>query len=937
MEIFVGNESLEFESQDSVNLRINHTIYNPEKVSVTQSEYSYSFDVPKTQRNNRIFGFANVPSVRGKFLRAFDCHVLADGIEIFNGKLRLSKVEEDSYQCNLISVKNNDIEGIFGDTTMDKVKWYVDYVGASTINSVNQEDDPDYFFPLVCYGAFQKSPYMSISSDSTSLSYYTSTNLLDKWAKYYAETFIPSMKLIEIVKRMIEQKGYTWSGDAFTDDLIGKVYLSSYLSDEQDPAYNLGTDMGSITVEFQYSVPTYRNYSAATSVDYTYSDDSGIDNEIKLSFPTDFHHLNSDGTMNDDLNKEVGGVYDLMGDGAVVTSDNKEMYERGFIVIPHDGYYKIRMTCTIQLMESTYSQVQDSYQYIDSNGDIATYEFTRDIDLTQLPHEVQLVKNDSNSLEFSSTNKINFLCHPYYIEYGNNYEDKMGAVTDYTDYPHESPYTQTSTGGSSSNNDVEYYYQPQGKTRSYDRSVNDDFIMGMSTSVRQWAIAKRGRSWNYEYSDKGYNNYKCAGYTKYTVKDGVATTTSNTDYQSWQDTDIPECTYTRLSTKQHTGVGFAIVWLEKNDLLSAKLLTKQYSFDGGSVGTIYQVPAVDVRGSVTVTAWSPNKSDLTKSYYGSSSFDEQLNLGNFLNDEQLQSDFMDNFLTTFNLNCNIEDGNIDISKNVSPYNSSECVSIDDRVNVDEAETEVIDFPTKISVEWSVDTDESGFYHSVDDDHLEDDDWTDYGDYGSEEVELITNEFSENEISETSDFSYNWWMDFSLTDYYVPVADDEYSHVSDGSVVLTMPIIAKDEDFIDGADYEDMMSTDGRSLNQRMWFKDTATDYYVPNRNYATVDDAGDVTECDEYLNICLPTRYYNGLDVLRYVNEKNTLLTLYFNINENVDSNYLTIDAHLTPMEYLRLRNGAMVRFDDDRYIVCSIKGYDPTGGNATELELMKC
>ena len=207
--IVVNGEQLEVESQDAINLRINNTVYNPEKVSVTQSEYSFSFNVPQTPKNNRIFGFANVPSVKGKFVRQFKAYVYADNIEIFNGLLRISSIGEGQYKCNLISRKNSSIDEIFGESTMNQVRWDVPYVGTATQNAINQQQDPDYFFPLVCYGAFQKDPYMQVNGENTKLNYYTSTNLLDKWTKGYNETFVPSPKLIEIIKRMIQQKGYT--------------------------------------------------------------------------------------------------------------------------------------------------------------------------------------------------------------------------------------------------------------------------------------------------------------------------------------------------------------------------------------------------------------------------------------------------------------------------------------------------------------------------------------------------------------------------------------------------------------------------------------------------------------------------------------------------------------------------------------------------------
>lgn len=177
------------------------------------------------------------------------------------------------------------------------------------------------------------------------------------------------------------------------------------------------------------------------------------------------------------------------------------------------------------------------------------------------------------------------------------------------------------------------------------------------------------------------------------------------------------------------------------------------------------------------------------------------------------------------------------------------------------------------------------------------------------------------------------MDFNLTDYFMR---DGLSHVQNGNIKLTLPIIAKDEDFIDGADYEEMMKKDGRSLKQRLWFKSDATPYCVPNRNGATYNIYNEYVSAKEYIDICVPTKLYQGKDVLNFTKDNNSLLMRYFNVNENVDSNYATIEVYLTPQEYIRLKNGAMVRFDNDRYQICTITGYDPVGANKSRLKLMK-
>lgn len=938
--IVVNGEVLEVESQDKINLRINNTVYNPEKVSVTQSEYSFSFNVPQTPKNNRIFGFANVPSVKGKFIRQFNTYVYADEVEIFNGLLRISSISDGKYNCNLISMKNNSIDEIFGDSKMNELKWEVPYIGTATQNAINQQDNPDFFFPLVAYGVFQKDPYMYINGEDTDLKYFTSTNLLDKWTKFYNETFVPSPKLLELIKKMIQQKGYTYSGDVFTDDLLNKLYLSSSITSEQDPAYNIGGNRGKIVVDFNYHIKGQKGTSINRYNNYT---------ERDLTYPECYHYLLF-GNKRDDMGEDTAMIYTLWQkdrDNNTISQNNDDMWENGFIVIPHDGYYKVRMNVDIQL-NSRDATVEDSFPYLvleDQNNinnfKLMHFACNKPMNLDNLSYDIQLVKNGSYDLEFISPNKINHFRQPFDLMYGD-------YKTEFTDYPHEAPMaysnSRIASGGSGRRGttaNTEYYWQIYQNVRHYDPKVNEDFVMGMSTASNAWGVMKNGKSWDKSVDYYGYNTFHSNGYRKTKTDrstNPATTTTTVTEYHSQLDNDVPECQYTRLSDKSANGNGYAIMWFNKNDVLDLKLMTKQFKKykdleDDGEI--TYTVPDVTVRGKVEISAFSPSKRDIKKSWNSASSFDTNLNLGNFLSQEEMQKDFFNNFLTTFNLSCNIEDGNIDINKNVGLNKSNEAIEVDNRINVKDVETEIIDFPTSIQVKWTTSEDESGFYHSVPDDHINDDDWKEWADIGTEKVSFVKNEFSNNEISKTTKFSYNWWMDFNLTDYFNRNGQT-MEHIKNGNVTLSLPIIAKDENFIDGGDYEEMMKKDGRSLKQRLWFKGEATPYCVPNRNGATYDIHGEYVNAKEYIDICVPTKYYQGKDVLNFTKNKDSLLMRYFNVNENVDSNYATIEVYLTPQEYIRIKNGAMVRFDNDRYQICSITGYDPVGANLTKLKLMK-
>ena len=112
IELVVNGETLELFSQDRLNLRINNTLLDVSEIISKTTEYSFSFELPVTPTNCRIFKFANELSTIGKYNKKYDCIVYADNIEIFNGTLRLASATRDTFKCNLVSVKLNKVEDI---------------------------------------------------------------------------------------------------------------------------------------------------------------------------------------------------------------------------------------------------------------------------------------------------------------------------------------------------------------------------------------------------------------------------------------------------------------------------------------------------------------------------------------------------------------------------------------------------------------------------------------------------------------------------------------------------------------------------------------------------------------------------------------------------------------------------------------------------------
>ena len=78
VDLIINGKHADIYSQDKLNLRMNNVIFDPTAIQTKTGEYSFSFELPATPNNNRIFNYANNSSKLGKFSTKYDCEVIAD-------------------------------------------------------------------------------------------------------------------------------------------------------------------------------------------------------------------------------------------------------------------------------------------------------------------------------------------------------------------------------------------------------------------------------------------------------------------------------------------------------------------------------------------------------------------------------------------------------------------------------------------------------------------------------------------------------------------------------------------------------------------------------------------------------------------------------------------------------------------------------------------
>lgn len=969
IEIYVNGEKLELEDQKSINLRLNNVLFNPERVSSTQADYSFSFKLPSTPKNDRILNYANNLSKLNKFNVRYNAQVYADGKEIFHGSLVVKGYEGKQYNVNLVQVKMNSIDDIFGDSKLTEIPWFVPFDGAATINSMNADNTSKVTFPLVSYGAFQKEPVAKDEVANT----YTSKFEIDKYNKWWVESFYPSLNMMETVKKAFEWKGYTVHGDTFTDPILSEVFMSTNLASEQIPTYNLGN-------------PRFGKVQLATTMT---TSGNGYEQELEFPYFNVYNARGHFGGQTNDKTVEAWNwqgikVYDLLKNGSSSVNDTY-MYDPNekCIVIPADGFYKIDLQVSSRLTTTgNLTVMQNVITNGGSGNDIEQKNFTITPSLLEsTPIEIQLVRNYDDNCELikGKHNKEYINGNPTQV---TNYNGQSNIRNWDTCFPHEDPYSSiqptktndltvkstsrkgngnfggastgnTSTvggsrsgGGTSSfggrraaastprnyTNTVLGYVPMDGEIMGFDQAVSDNFICGFSSFLGgTGSVMKNGYSWSKSSSIENFAFYNCGyktgyygtgeavGYKKMVVESGT-TVYKNSDYgyNSWTNAPVLSLNVNQTSMD---GTLSCMVWLNKDDVLELFAIQRAYNNTAGTSVNYSTNNTIQLK----IEAASPNSMAFLRyqgyNYTSPSQFDYDLRVTNFLNKETTISSFIDGVQKAFNLQIRQDGKNIwiDSVKNQPQYNTY-AVELDNRVNTaNGAISEAIEYPKSMSVQYKIDEDEWGFERSVQPQSmLNQPDWKDYADRGYSTIVLNDDTY----VTETSDitlpFSYTWYDNFVWKEV------DQNDTESENQHNLRIPVLSKFTYMIDGYDYDESMQHDGYSLSQRFWFRP------VYDTAFVWLD-----SQPSERIQIYIPVNENeNGLNLSYKTTEKSLLR--YFNTKAYLASNYVEVEAYLNPQEYNDLKNGAMVHFDKDLYLVAEMQGYDPTNFNPTKIKMIK-
>ena len=899
-------------------IRIAAELWAPEKVVTVTSEYSFSFDIPATNGNIQVLGFANTLSVPSKFKQRYSAQVYGDGQLLFDGSLIIQgyDAEEKAFSANLVNIKEQGALEVFGDDTLTSIDWDVDFDGAGTINRINANPKERYFFPTVGYGVFQKTPYFSDEVASE----YTSKYELDKYNKWWVDSFPPSLNMLELIRRAYEQRGYSVGGSAFGDEVLNDIFLSVNLADGQYPHYPLGV------AKF-----------GAASISSTFNTQYGDVVTQGLRFP--IHGVNiqltdkvTGTTEYDAFNFADADVINLFQTNTI--NEPTLLFDRGeqVIVIPADGWYKLHLQGSAR-----YSGPQ-TWRASQNILDLGNMEvMPNDITISantyySAPFEIQVVKNydqdielikGKNNLRYKDGNQEHGII---IFNNGNAYSNEVKWVSL---YPHQNlgmylnATDKQPLGGDPM---ADTYVYADGYPMAYDPAVNDKFIMGAtSLGGGTAAIIKNGRSWNTANGDKGKVMANIRGYRKMTPNGQGSSIVTNTNVNNNTLNGSPVPTGAMNSDGSLSFNIDCIVWLERNDRLEVVGVQKHYEGYTASSGHPYRYSwSGDFTFNVAaISDWSEEKMRREGIGYGSSSqFSDKLRLTDWCNRETKISDFVKNCQEAFQLDIRKQGQSVDINvinEAQAEQRQASAVDIDEQASNQRYTSELITYPRSMSVRYKIDEEEFGFENSVPTEYVGSSDWKKYADSGYTKIILNDDEYVTEDKQVDTEFSFCWYAP------YLYKEQTGYNQEGSGTTLIQLPVIGKFNDLADEQwNYEESMAKDVFGMRQRFWYRGEQT-----NLKVYTADDQHSI------IYLTPPLSYKHGTD-LSYKTNGQTLLTRFYRVNPLLGSDYVTVEVFLNPLQYQNIMSGCFVKYDSSLYAIASLQGYSPDGTEPTKLKLVR-
>ena len=242
--IIVNNQQLDYINAEDLGISFQRIADNEADLSNKYGEFSYTFNLPVTKNNNRIFSYANANGRKNIFKPNQDlpCQVFLNDQLLLDGVISLQELTDENYSCVLYS-KLKEFSDLIENLTLQDLQFPViqwDYE-KSIITHINAEygsDDTYWQFPLTYYTGFYtaydvyqgKQDYRSVTFDSEAYphqQFYYCMNTVTGNAdnRFYHHQMPPAFYIGSIITQIFQDANWSVGGQILNENNFKNVVL----------------------------------------------------------------------------------------------------------------------------------------------------------------------------------------------------------------------------------------------------------------------------------------------------------------------------------------------------------------------------------------------------------------------------------------------------------------------------------------------------------------------------------------------------------------------------------------------------------------------------------------------------------------------------------------------------------------------------------------
>jgi len=931
IELYIGNKIVELD--DSFDIRLNKELYNTEELTSKELTYSFTIQIPTTQHNKEIFNYVDTEEVPNKFNQVYDAELYCNSTLIMRGKYVNQEIDVDYYSGNLYTPSQKTLSDIFGDLAMSKIKKRMMYINTwDDMGKINTKarfnsnaDDRYLVYPYVLYNL----PYNSASATSDKYIQYASNKDGGNW-NY--DVMIPAFQIVGVIRDIFETFNLKVDGNIFTDPRFTELYMSVSKEIEEFYANKITPYYAKITGQYD----TVRNNNIDKTLAQvnqkdgfrTFSSNLLLSENTHVSSKTDEYEMLSKADNNNTIHIKKSGWYRVhsAGDFGYYNAKNQRWTQNGRynscsvfsdgdrssldsfpfelqIVRSQTGVSQPKMLGVFGFQPSdnhTDSGRDMSYR-VDNSGVYVNYDKVN----TKFPINGGTMKiydsTDPNSDNF--IHGAHFGIFGYDKGSGGRNDDRWNCLGSFL-YNNPNP---TKNNNNEQKDSDWYRYAKNYWDRLYYFNQVNPMIRTFGKNVRSFGCFDE----NYLYTSQQVDD------------DWVKKFTKQNDREWYNGLNISGASlYSNLRGMWDVS---SVIWLEEGDMIDIVSITPLHAYQRESC-SFWRckmkdksdcAPNINIKFELEIGLINSNKDwnykDEDIPYFELLKKNRESNVNALLPDEVTINEFLNNFISTFNLSLTKENSNTyTINSNTNNDTIGKIIDIEPYTDISKNKYTRIDSPSEYQFNFNFDTEEEG-YTQQGKNNLKPKEYTGQG--------VFTNPAATNGTIDKKDtiFSYCWYKNIDWVDQ------------NNNKTTLTVPVISDSEIWSDGISY---IEAQDKNLflnnNLRMFYVDFSQPYKY--NILANPNNSG--TSMFIY-----PVRNnVSGDGTLELTFDKkinNSITNKLFNIKMS-SGHEVETSLYLPPHLFNNIDSSTRFKMNNDIYQVKALEGFDPTEQEETTLTLIK-